>query len=78
MGEPDSKGGIFLSVEKNLNDVRAFNELYWKPLLPVTQTVRVRHEVALYGDYFIKWDCGADFSADTVEARWENISEKVA
>ncbi len=30
------------------------------------------------GGYFIEWDCGADFSADTIEARWENISEKAA
>lgn len=30
------------------------------------------------GGYFIEWDCGADFSADTIEARWEILSEKVA
>lgn len=23
------------------------------------------------GGYFIEWDCGADLSADTVEARWQ-------
>lgn len=23
------------------------------------------------GKYFIEWDCGADISADTIEARWE-------
>jgi len=22
------------------------------------------------GGYFVKWDCGADLSADTIEARW--------
>jgi hypothetical protein len=22
------------------------------------------------GGYFIEWDCGADLSADTIEARW--------
>lgn len=22
------------------------------------------------GKYFIEWDCGADFSADTIQARW--------
>ena len=22
------------------------------------------------GKYFIEWDCGADLSADTIEARW--------
>lgn len=30
------------------------------------------------GGYFIEWDCGADFSADTIEARWKNLSEKAA
>jgi len=23
------------------------------------------------GGYFIEWDCGADFSADTIEAHWQ-------
>lgn len=23
------------------------------------------------GKYFIEWDCGADISADTIEARWK-------
>ena len=23
------------------------------------------------GGYFIEWECGADLSADTIEARWE-------
>ena len=23
------------------------------------------------GEYFIEWECGADLSADTIEARWE-------
>ena len=22
------------------------------------------------GGYFVEWDCGADLSADTIEARW--------
>lgn len=25
------------------------------------------------GGYFIEWDCGADLSADTIEARWQSI-----
>ncbi|MFH0728984.1 MAG: hypothetical protein V2B19_21930 [Pseudomonadota bacterium] len=25
----------------------------------------------LNGGYFIEWDCGADLSADTIEARWQ-------
>ena len=26
------------------------------------------------GKYFIEWDCGADLSADTIEARWQILS----
>ena len=26
------------------------------------------------GGYFIEWECGADLSADTIEARWRNVS----
>ena len=24
------------------------------------------------GRYFIEWDCGADLSADTIQARWKH------
>ena len=30
------------------------------------------------GGYFIEWDCGADLSADTIEARWEVSSDSKA
>jgi len=26
------------------------------------------------GGYFIEWDCGADLSADTIEAQWQVAS----
>lgn len=26
------------------------------------------------GKYFIEWDCGADLSADTIQARWKTAS----
>lgn len=26
------------------------------------------------GGYFIEWDCGADLSADTIEARWRVVA----
>ena len=26
------------------------------------------------GKYFIEWDCGADFSADTIQARWDTAA----
>ena len=25
------------------------------------------------GGYFIEWDCGADLSSDTIEARWRTV-----
>jgi len=25
------------------------------------------------GGYFVEWDCGADLSADTIEARWRVV-----
>ena len=30
------------------------------------------------GGYYIEWDCGADLSADTIEARWQVIGEVAA
>ncbi|MCX7086522.1 MAG: DUF2442 domain-containing protein [Methylococcales bacterium] len=29
------------------------------------------------GDYFVEWDCGADLSADTIEALWQ-VAEQVS
>ena len=30
------------------------------------------------GGYFIEWECGADLSADTIEARWQVVGEDAA
>ena len=30
-------------------------------------------EKVVNGGYFVEWDCGADLSADTIEARWQVI-----
>ena len=27
------------------------------------------------GGYFVEWDCGADLSADTIEARWHVLDQ---
>ena len=27
------------------------------------------------GGYFVEWDCGADLSADTIEARWQVLGK---
>ncbi len=45
---------------------------------PVFHPLRDRGEFLKFsnGGYFIEWACGADLSADTVEARWELFSSK--
>ena len=30
------------------------------------------------GGYFVEWDCGADLSADTIEAHWQVFDEVAA
>lgn len=27
------------------------------------------------GGYFVEWDCGADLSADTIEAHWQVVGQ---
>lgn len=27
------------------------------------------------GGYFVEWDCGADLSADTIQARWQVVGK---
>lgn len=27
------------------------------------------------GGYFVEWDCGADLSGDTIEARWQVVGK---
>ena len=46
---------------------------------PVFQPLRKREEFlkVFNGGYFIEWACGADFSADTIEARWRVFSNKI-
>lgn len=29
------------------------------------------------GGYFVEWDCGADLSADTIEAHWQVVGKTV-
>ncbi len=29
------------------------------------------------GGYFVEWDCGADLSVDTIEARWKVVGKNV-
>lgn len=37
------------------------------PLTNRSEFERVRN-----GGYFVEWDCGADLSADTIEAKWRS------
>jgi hypothetical protein len=51
-------------------DVNPFlNGPVFQPLRDHTEFLKVTN-----GRYFIEWACGADLSADTIEARWQVIS----
>lgn len=55
----DGRIGVF--------DVRPFLEGYvFQPLKDREEFLKVSN-----GGYFIEWACGADLSADTIEARWQ-------
>ena len=48
-------------------DVRPYLESeVFAPLKDRNEFERVHN-----GKYFIEWDCGADLSADTIQARWK-------
>ena len=44
----------------------------FKDLQTVSEFIKVSN-----GGYFIEWECGADLSADTIEARWK-VTGKVS
>ncbi|MBI2424936.1 MAG: DUF2442 domain-containing protein [Candidatus Hydrogenedentes bacterium] len=55
----DGRSGIF--------DVRPYMESpAFLPLKDWAEFSQVRN-----GSYYIEWRCGADLSADTIEARWQ-------
>lgn len=55
----DGKAGLF--------DVKPFLESEaFSPLKDRSEFERVHN-----GKYFVEWDCGADLSADTIQARWK-------
>ena len=41
------------------------------------ESLRDDHEFVkvFNGGYFIEWECGADLSADTIEAQWQVMNE---
>ncbi len=58
----DGKIGLF--------DVKPYlDSEVFSPLKDKTEFERLYN-----GKYFIEWDCGADLSADTIQARWEIVS----
>ncbi len=44
--------------------------LQYEALRDQTEFVKV-----VKGGYFVEWDCGADLSADTIEARWQVVGQ---
>jgi hypothetical protein len=47
-------------------DVRPYLEsVAFRPLRNPEEFAKVRS-----GGYYVEWECGADLSADTIEARW--------
>lgn len=56
--------------ETGLFDVKPYLESeVFAPLKDPTEFERIHN-----GKYFIEWDCGADLSSDTIQARWEITS----
>jgi hypothetical protein len=39
----------------------------FRPLKEITQFMKITN-----GGYFVEWECGADLSADTIEAKMKN------
>lgn len=57
----DGRIGIF--------DVKPYlKSVAFRPLLNDSNFNKIHNH-----QYFIEWDCGADLSADTIEARWQII-----
>ena len=62
----DGRSGIF--------DVRPYlKSPAFLPLKDQAEFSRIHN-----GGYFIEWRCGADLSADTIEARWETSATRKA
>lgn len=62
----DGRTGVF--------DVSPFLESEaFEPLRSREQFERIHN-----GRYFIEWACGADLSADTIEARWRRLEDDIA
>ena len=55
-------------------DVRPYLEYEaFKALRSQNEFLKVKN-----GKYFVEWDCGADLSADTIEARWQVVGKNAS
>ncbi len=55
--------------QKGLFDVKPYlSSEAFAPLQDKLAFTRIHN-----GRYFIEWECGADLSADTIEAKWQTI-----
>jgi hypothetical protein len=43
----------------------------FEPLRDYSEFLKVSN-----GGYFVEWECGADLSADTIEARWQVVVKR--
>ena len=51
-------------------DVRPYlNDEAFSPLRDINEFAKVSN-----GGYFVEWDCGADLSSDTLEAKWQEVT----
>ena len=75
--KPQKNGMLYITSDDGrtgMFDVRPYlKSEAFKPLKNWREFSRVRN-----GGYFIEWRCGADLSADTIEARWETKQENDA
>lgn len=67
---PQDNYTLYIKAENGktgLFDVKPYLESEaFAPLKDRSEFERVHN-----GGYFVEWDCGADISADTIQARWE-------
>jgi len=58
--------------QTGLFDVKPYLESEaFAPLKDTSEFERIHN-----GKYFVEWDCGADLSADTIQARWQPMPEQ--
>jgi hypothetical protein len=77
IAEITPKGNYVLYIktedgEEGLLDVKPYlNSEAFAPLKNIDEFKRISN-----GKYFIEWECGADLSAGTIEARWDALSNE--